>query len=83
MEDTKYLETISQMSNTIKELAIEKERKINGYKTIIIVLIIALVATATLYASSVNYFVHSIYNYQYTISNTNTNTNENTNRGDN
>lgn len=82
MDDSKYLETINELSNTVKELAIEKNRKVSEYKSIIIALIIAVTLIASMFTGCVVYIVHSIYGYDYTITNENTNTNTNQNGGD-
>jgi hypothetical protein len=82
MEDSRYLDTINELANTVKALAIEKNKKVNDYKTIFIVFIIALTLVTSMFAGCIVYGIHSIYGYPYTITNENTNTNTNVNRGD-
>jgi C4-dicarboxylate transporter len=74
-----YLEAFSNMSETIKELAEEKNNKNNSFKNIIVILIIANIFIASLFSFTIGYFVYNVYNYDYTISNTNTITNTNGN----
>lgn len=81
MDDSRYLETINKMSNTIEKLAIDKDDKVNGYKKLITRFIIAFVIMTGLFVGCIGYFVYSIYNYNYTVSNENINTNTNKNGG--
>jgi len=82
MDDSRYLETINELSNTVKELAIEKNKKLTEYKTIVVAFIVAVTLITLMFASCIAYGIHSIYGYPYTISNENTNINDNANRGD-
>jgi flagellar basal body-associated protein FliL len=77
MEDKDYLEAITVMSNTVNQLAIEKDAKNRKKSTIIVALIIVLFLNTCMFVACIAYFVHNVYNYQYV--NTNVNNNVNTN----
>ena len=73
MEDSRYLETINELSNTVKELAIEKNKKIHEYKTIIIAFILAIIFVSGAFAACIAYGIHNIYGYDYSATNVNKN----------
>ncbi len=81
MEDSRYLETIDGLCDTVKTLVVEKNKKINDYKMLIIAFIIAMALITAMFAGCITYGIYSIYGYDYTVTSENINTNTNKNGG--